>query len=676
MSALENLFVIVPYYNVRNEWITECFCSISNLATSRPDIFIEIVIIDDASRIPLPNFEQLCSNPPSNLNYHVIHHEVNKGLGASRNSGLEFVLERGNEGFIVFLDGDDCLASLPTGNWDGVYIGEAIFFHHIWENKITSEGKLKLLSVNHIFNTLLFENPFPISSIILPVASVNGVRFENQICEDWLFWIRFFDRYVGNIWKSEIVFTAIRRPLQSMSSNYQVVFEGRAILFAKISHQTHNRLSKPFKAWQRSIVQFQLQAARSIIEQNKKVSFSYFFKGFLVIFAALLEGLYRYRALILMQIFLIFLLISPNFSRKILSFRYRFRRGRGGISKAYFDSSALHSKEVFSYEPASRGFLVFSKGRDAIHSLLSTIKGPHGNTILLPSYICREVVDAVVAAGAVIRWYDVDLSLKPINLFSTEASSFVLAVNYFGFPAEMEPFLKLQEKTGCFIIEDNAHGFLSVSSSGQLLGTRGDFSFTCFRKTFSRPSGCFLTMAKDYLDLFRVDSELPSLSRDENLREVIKDTIRRLATLFPPIYMYISYLVLKMSAVTRKASGLSLNTELVPKRASFGSSIRVPAWIRFLNPNKEVVRRRYLYERLECIAFEFNIKPLFPSLDSGIVPYVFPFFAGEESKNFDRFLKKIRSAGLLIQKWPDLPAIPERDIPDYYRNIYVVKLYW
>lgn len=95
--------VIVPVYNI-SQYVERCFMSLVNQTYDR----LEVLFIDDCSSDDsiglLKNLiarEGLCQN------YQIIHHDINKGLSAARNTGID----NAQGEYVFFLDGDDSLAS-------------------------------------------------------------------------------------------------------------------------------------------------------------------------------------------------------------------------------------------------------------------------------------------------------------------------------------------------------------------------------------------------------------------------------------------------------------------------------------------------------------------------------------------------------------------------------------
>src|SRR5581483_6103533 len=119
------------------------------------------------------------------------------------------------------------------------------------------------------------------------------------------------------------------------------------------------------------------------------------------------------------------------------------------------------------------------------------IKG--GDAVLLPEFICRDVLASLHAVGADAVWYPVSSDLLPASSPATwPQARALLAVNYFGFPQDFEPFRAYAARTGAVLIEDNAHGFLSRDQTGRWLGTRGCAGLFSIRKSLPVPDGAAL----------------------------------------------------------------------------------------------------------------------------------------------------------------------------------------
>ena len=58
----------------------------------------------------------------------------------------------------------------------------------------------------------------------------------------------------------------------------------------------------------------------------------------------------------------------------------------------------------------------FSLGRFAMRDALRYAEVKPGDIVLLPSFICRDLLSAVAELGAKTHFYNVDQALRPIHL--------------------------------------------------------------------------------------------------------------------------------------------------------------------------------------------------------------------------------------------------------------------
>lgn len=131
---------------------------------------------------------------------------------------------------------------------------------------------------------------------------------------------------------------------------------------------------------------------------------------------------------------------------------------------------------------------------------LRALNGGMGNEILLPSYICSVVTDAVHSAGFVPVFYDVDDALQPSwdsvqSQLGPRCCAFLL-VHYFGIAQDCDHALAFCRAYDLVLIEDNAHGF-GAEFAGRPLGTLGHFGITSPRKVLDIRNGGILYCSLD-----------------------------------------------------------------------------------------------------------------------------------------------------------------------------------
>jgi len=110
-----------------------------------------------------------------------------------------------------------------------------------------------------------------------------------------------------------------------------------------------------------------------------------------------------------------------------------------------------------------------------------------GNEVIVPSFTFVSTASAFAMFGAKPVFVDSSegtLNIDPrlIEQAITPKTRAICVVHYGGVACEMEPILKLAEKHGILVIEDNAHG-LFAKYKGRYLGTFGAMATQSFHET-------------------------------------------------------------------------------------------------------------------------------------------------------------------------------------------------
>jgi perosamine synthetase len=133
-------------------------------------------------------------------------------------------------------------------------------------------------------------------------------------------------------------------------------------------------------------------------------------------------------------------------------------------------------------------------GRDALSLAVSCLGLKPDDTVLLPAYLCREVLRPFLGKTRVM-FYDVmpNLAADPADIRQIVAKNKVkvmMIINFFGF---LQPYRKeikeICSESGITLIEDCAHSLLTEGS-----GDVGDISIYSFRKILPVPDGGGLSM--------------------------------------------------------------------------------------------------------------------------------------------------------------------------------------
>jgi dTDP-4-amino-4,6-dideoxygalactose transaminase len=139
----------------------------------------------------------------------------------------------------------------------------------------------------------------------------------------------------------------------------------------------------------------------------------------------------------------------------------------------------------------SRYAISTTNGTAALHVALSALGIGPGDEVIVPSYTFIATSFAVVQAGAIPRFADVNLEDHCLSVASAEAlvnerTRAILPVHLYGNVTDMDPIRDLARKHGLFVIEDNAEAF-GGEYKGRKTGTLGAIAACsfCQNKTFT-----------------------------------------------------------------------------------------------------------------------------------------------------------------------------------------------
>jgi len=124
-----------------------------------------------------------------------------------------------------------------------------------------------------------------------------------------------------------------------------------------------------------------------------------------------------------------------------------------------------------------------ASGTAALHLALSALDVGPGDEIIIPSFVCSSVLNAVEYTGATAGFADIapegfDLSLDDAKKRRSKRTKAIILPHLFGKPAEIRDFLKL----GIPVIENCSHS-AGAGSNGKKLGSFGSLSVFSFYAT-------------------------------------------------------------------------------------------------------------------------------------------------------------------------------------------------
>jgi hypothetical protein len=300
--------------------------------------------------------------------------------------------------------------------------------------------------------------------------------------------------------------------------------------------------------------------------------------------------------------------------------------------------------------------LYYAYARHALVTACALVRVGRGSSVLVPDFICRDVLASLSAVGAEVHFYSTGDDLQIPTNFSLPDADAIIAVNYFGFPADLARIRSALPSRDIAIIEDNAHGWLSRDEHGMLLGTRTEVSITSIRKTIRVPDGAYLEWRADTnLDMTALHE--PLSSRDEALTFgfQLRHKVQRLDRLSPVSLMDLGrQAVRSLRRIRGKAPVDDRATEeweLPTHRAIHRTSLEL---ISRVDHEVEVQRRRELFARCVSAAQRLGVETPTTKLAPGVSPQGFPYFG--DTGDVTAFLDVVRRErfGEAIS-WPSLP---------------------
>ncbi|PLY10491.1 MAG: hypothetical protein C0626_05820 [Arcobacter sp.] len=272
---------------------------------------------------------------------------------------------------------------------------------------------------------------------------------------------------------------------------------------------------------------------------------------------------------------------------------------------------------------------LYSYGR---YALLDLLKKKKINTIYLPAFICKDILSPINTLGIEYKFYHVNEKLQPI--LENMKMDAIIMVNYFGFAQNIEPFLNYCQEYQSLLIEDNAHGFLSKDNEGRFLGTRGDFGIFSFRKTVFLPNGAGLLVNSSLGKNINFQNSQSQYTTEDNYYDN-KLMIKKIINYTHPI---LGLIILKFRRLLRFIkTGHSLPTFDESSDIELPSNDkitpRLDTRVLQLDIQNEINRRKCMYNMIMFYAKNFNIQPIYGSLNKNTVPYAFAFIANEYEKN-------------------------------------------
>jgi dTDP-4-amino-4,6-dideoxygalactose transaminase len=285
--------------------------------------------------------------------------------------------------------------------------------------------------------------------------------------------------------------------------------------------------------------------------------------------------------------------------------------------------------------------LPFASGTAALRAGLAAYARQRGRGILrllVPSYICREPMDALTADGIALRYYPVQESLEPdweaLDVQADDADVFLL-VHYFSYPNAAAQARAWCAERNIALIEDCAH----VMERGNGMGELG--LFACFSpwKFFPIPRlGTLVTEDNAFA------SYVPTLPftrhRFRYARWYGKRSVQRVLTA-AGIRWYAQTTATTPQAVACEAMAADRDVLARAQRYAFART-----WIRQRRQENAQALHSFVRGRRPDVL-------VWRSVPEGIAPYAFPIIWPHPATDV---VAVLRRCGIPATLWPTLPA--------------------
>lgn len=331
----------------------------------------------------------------------------------------------------------------------------------------------------------------------------------------------------------------------------------------------------------------------------------------------------------------------------------------------------LGRKHVAAGSAFLQGGESFIQGRYALAEAMRRAGAYPGKTVLLPAFHCRAIVEPVLYLGAQPGFYPVKADLRPdfsaLSSLVSESEMPVAAMvmtHYFGFPNDIDEAERFCAAHGIALIEDCAHALYGRAGE-RLLGTVGSYATASVWKFLPVRDGALLLDNTGGQPTHRSEQSL--LTEVKALAAILQGWIRRiwrrrhsLPVIDASALCEQAKLIAERPMVRASESGLK---EFSPKRVAM-AALRSSRWLMAHAEHERVANRRrenYL-QWLEGVRSVPGVKPLFPDLPEGVVPYAFPLLIDAAGMGFHR----LKTAGIPFWRWEDM-AVTDCAISRDYR---------
>lgn len=163
-------------------------------------------------------------------------------------------------------------------------------------------------------------------------------------------------------------------------------------------------------------------------------------------------------------------------------------KDRRAVDATLHSGMISHGNLVAEFENKIQQYLGVShaisqaSGTAALILALRSLNIMQGDEVILPTYVCRNVLEAVLSVGASAKICDVDetgvLTADTVKTLVTQKTKAIIVVHIFGHPCDLTQIKMIEVP----IIEDACQAF-GLSVNGLMAGVMGDVGIFSFHAT-------------------------------------------------------------------------------------------------------------------------------------------------------------------------------------------------
>lgn len=202
----------------------------------------------------------------------------------------------------------------------------------------------------------------------------------------------------------------------------------------------------------------------------------------------------------------------------------------------------------------AKHFYTFASGRMGFFSILQTIGIQKDDEIIIPSFTCIVIPNAILYSGAKpvyceVNKSDFNIDVEKIEALITPKTKILYAQHTFGQMCDMDAIMKIANKHGLLVVEDAALA-LGASYGSKQAGTIGDFGFfsTDRSKVINTGLGGIVSINNEkFVKPFEDYYESVPYLNSHFTKKIVRTFIINLLTLNPNIYWLGKFINLVLS---------------------------------------------------------------------------------------------------------------------------------